>query len=269
MFIIDDDTDVETITDGWRGLVERDLEKFPVGSIPGTVSAEDVDFPLIAESDWEAIIKEGVEQESFLDDIRNRGDNGKPIPSLNQGSFNYCWAFSPTSALTLLRARDDMPYVPLSGTAVGASIKNYRNEGGWSPEALAFIASKGVPSQQFWPQGKAHPSLSTKECWKNAEGHKVTEAWVDLTAPVYRRNLTFQQIMTLLLCRIPVTLDLAWWSHSVCGMAPVLVEMGSYGIRIWNSWSDDWGENGTAVLRGDKAIPFGACAPRLTGISFS
>jgi hypothetical protein len=39
------------------------------------------------------------------------------------------------------------------------------------------------------------------------------------------------------------------------------VEPGSFGVRILNSWKN-WGENGTAVLRGDKALPTNAVAPR-------
>ena len=264
-FVIDDDTDIEVLTEGnHRGLVPRDFASSPIGC-PGTVAAPE-DFPLIPRGEWQARIEEGNEQESFLHHIRNRGDGGRPIPSLNQGSFNYCWAFSPSSAVTLLRARDNMPYVPLSGTAVGSTIKNGRNEGGWSPLALELITAKGIPSQKFWPQGSGSLSNGTKDCWANAAGHKVGEAWIDLTAPVYRRNLTFAQIMTLLLSRIPVTLDLEWWGHSVCGMSPVVIEAGSLGIKIWNSWGDDWGENGTADLREEKATPFGACAPRVVSI---
>jgi len=74
----------------------------------------------------------------------------------------------------------------------------------------------------------------------------------DFVPPVYKD----------LLQRIPCALDFYWWSHSVAGLDPEEVEPGSFGIRIWNSWTDGWSENGTAVLRGDKALPNGAVATR-------
>jgi hypothetical protein len=69
-------------------------------------------------------------------------------------------------------------------------------------------------------------------------------------------------MMTLLLMKIPVVIDLNWWGHCVVALDAEEIERGSFGPLIWNSWTDSWGENGTAVLQGSKGIPDNAVAPR-------
>jgi hypothetical protein len=61
--------------------------------------------------------------------------------------------------------------------------------------------------------------------------------------------------------------DFNWWGHSVGGIRLVKVEAGSYGRKIRNSWTDSWGDRGFGILRGSKAVPDGAIAVRVTGIS--
>lgn len=187
--------------------------------------------------------------------------NGSVLISSN------CWAHSSTSCVMMLRAMDNQPYIPLSAFAVAATIKNGRNEGGWGAQSLDFIVSRGIPDQKYWPQGSANLSHGNTECWNNAALHKVTEDWQDLTKAQYDRELTFDQVMTLLLSRIPVVGDFNWWAHSVALLDPVEIEPGSFGVRIWNSWGDEYSNKGMAVLRGNQAIPDGAVAPRATKVS--
>lgn len=247
-----------------RGLIPRDYSKHPRGYL---ACAPAIDFPTIPRSEWSARIKEMEAQKSRLSDIRLVGNAGQIIPSLDQNGKGYCWAHSSTSAVMMLRAASNQPYVPLSAYAVACIIKSYRDEGGWGAQSLDFIQSRGVPSQQFWPQKSMARSNDTPACWENAALHKVTEGWVDLAAAQYDRNLTFDQVMTLLLSRIPVVGDFNWWGHSVCLIDPVEVEAGSFGVRILNSWGDGWSDRGMGVLSGSKAVPDGSVAPRVTGAS--
>jgi hypothetical protein len=152
---------------------------------------------------------------------------------------------------------------------VACIIKNYADEGGWGALGVDFLASRGVPSDQYWPQQSISRSNDKPETWANAALHKVTEQWADLSSQPYDRDLTFDQVMTLLLSRIPVVVDYNWWSHSVCAIDPVEVSSGSFGVRIWNSWSDQWSDHGMGVLEGNKAVPDGAVAPRVTVASDS
>lgn len=251
------------------GLIPRNYETHPQGCY---ASAPPAEIALIPKSEWSARIKEMVDTKSRLSDLRLIANNGQPIPSLDQNDdrwpmrdphWGYCWAHSSTHAVTTVRMIMGLPYVPLSAFAVAATIKNGRNEGGWGAQSLDFITERGVPSQEFWPQKEASLKYGTPECWANAALHKVTEGWIDLATPQYDRTLTFDQMMTLLLSRTPVVTDFNWWGHSVMALDPVEIEPGSFGIRIWNSWSDTWGDKGMGVLQGKKAIPDGAVAPRV------
>jgi len=137
-------------------------------------------------------------------------------------------------------------------------------QGGWCVLSAQFIRETGIPAQSFWPQGSAKLSYDTPEMRANAALHKVTEDWVDLTKDVYDQNLTFDQVASCLLTNIPVALDYNWWSHSICGIRLVRIAANEYGIKILNSWGDNWEDKGMAILQGRRSIPDGAVAFRTT-----
>lgn len=257
--IIDDNTplDHELLTAGVRGCIPRDFAAQPR-------SMQALNIPLIPRSEWSDRIKQMEATKSRLSDIRMAGNAGQPIPSLDQGQWGYCWAHSTTHAVMLLRALANAPYVPLSAFAVAATIKQGRNEGAWGALSLQFAVDRGIPAQSFWPQQNVSLRNGTAECWADAAKHKVSESWADLADPVYDRNLSFDQVASLLLSRVPVIGDFNFWSHSVCLLDLVETSPGQFGVRIWNSWSDSWGDNGMGVLAGSKAIPDGATAPLVT-----
>jgi hypothetical protein len=216
------------------------------------------------------------------------------VPCLDQDGKGYCWAHSSAGALMALRALMNEPTVALSAYAVACVIKNYRDEGGWGALSLDFITSRGVPSEKFWPMKSMDRGNDKPETWANAALHKTVEAWVDLQAAQYDRNLTWDQVMTLLLSRVPVVVDYNWWGHSIYAADPVdgaqtwpesRAESGKrmsreefdrvwrmnhdepgagYGVRIRNSWGASWGSQGFGVLAANKAVPDGSVAPRVT-----
>lgn len=254
--LIDDgtSTDLTHLAGHGRGYVPRDYSVHPVEMFDPPSG-----MPLIPRSEWSARIRELEETQSRLSDIIINAD----VPCLDQGSVGYCWAHSTTAAVMALRAVANLPNVPLSAYAVAATIKNGADEGGWCGLSAKFIRERGVPSQAVWPQGdRNYRKYDKPETWENAALHKVTEDWVDLTRNVYDQNLTFDQLATCLLCRIPCAIDLNWWAHSIMACDLVEVEPGSFGVRIRNSWGAGWGDRGFSVLRGQKAIPDGAVAFR-------
>lgn len=277
-----------------RGLVPRDWKKFPLGCYAGETGMHAVDdLPSFSPSDFPALIREMEESKTRLSDFRNRGNGGQPIPSRDQNGRGYCWRHSGTSAHLLIRARDDMPYLDFSAYAGACMIKNFRDEGGWGAQGLDDLFERGDPTSAFWPQRATSREYDRPETWANAKLHRITEGWVDMSAPQYDRNLAFNQVVTSLICRVPVIVDFNWWGHSVCAADAVdgrsqrgLTRCPSSGklltaeefdahwgvdhpvtggiaIRIWNSWSDSWSDNGMGVLTGSKAVPDGASAPRV------
>lgn len=175
-----------------------------------------------------------------------------------------CWGHSTVGCVQAQRALANQPYVPLSAYMVCAIIKRGRNEGGWCGLSAKFLREVGVCSQALWPQGDRNTQRDTAEVRADAGKRKVVEDWVDLTRSVYDQNLSFDMVITCLLSRIPVAGDFNWWSHSVLLCDPVEVESGSFGIRMRNSWGDNWGDRGFSVLRGGKANTDGAVAVRWT-----
>ena len=258
MFVIDDSTPTDVLFDSrfGRGAEPRDYKLDPP-----EMFAPPSEMPLIPRSEWSVRIKEKTRLGAHLSDVRNRAANGQPMPNLDQGSVGYCWAHSVVHTVMIARAVANQPYVPLSAYAVAAIIKGGRDEGGWCGLAAKFVREVGVPAQSFWPQGQRSLVLDTPTMRENAARHKVTEDWVDLTRPVWNNQLTFDQLATCLLAGVPCAVDFNWWGHSVCALDLVEVEANSFGIRILNSWAN-WGDNGTAVLVGSRAIPDGAIATR-------
>lgn len=239
-----------------HGYVERDYSTYPKEMFDPPS-----EIKLIPRSEWSDRIKEQAAQKARLSDVR--GD----IPALDQNGQGFCWAYSTTGCVQLLRAANNQPYVRLSAHAIGCKVKNFRDEGGWAGLSAKFHKEYGCPSIEKWAEKSMSRSNDTPQTWENAALHKVTEDWIDLTRDVYDQNLSFDQVGTCLLLGIPCATDFNHWSHSVCAMDLVEVEPGSFGLLILNSWTNNWGDRGMGILRGSKAIPDGAVALRVTGAS--
>ena len=250
--IINDSNYLDYAGERIRGLIPRDFAVQPVGYL---ACAKPFDLPLIPQSEWQARLDAQVAAKAQLSDIRNRGMDGKPIPSRDQDGKGYCWAHSSTSAALIVRALNNEPYADLSAFMVAAIIKGYRDQGGNGSESLEWMATNGICTSEFWPQQSMSRANDTPAMRANAKLHRFTE-WMDLDPGQMKA-----QLVTCLLMGLPVVTDLSWWGHSVCTLD--LVSLSPFRTRIWNSWGDGWGQNGTGILEGSKAIPDAALAARV------
>ncbi len=176
-----------------------------------------------------------------------------------------------------------LQYMQLSGHAVGCKVKNFRDEGGWGALSLEFALSNGIPDTAHWKEKSMSRSYDTPETWANAKLYMPVVVVQDLASPVYDRNLSYGQQLTVLLNGGFTVDDYDWWGHCVMGCDAVngatqrgitRAESGKLlmlqefdlvwgmndpvtqgiGKRFRNSWTDSYGDKGYAVLTGSKAV---------------
>jgi len=262
-FVIDDDYEVRH-RDSLMGMARGYDPDSVDPSIYGMMEPPS-QIALIPRSEWSERIKEMERNKSRISDLLLRAG----IPSTNQGQHNYCWAYSTTGCVQVIRAFNNQPFIPLNADSVAATIKRGANVGGWCGLSCRFLMENGVAPMgtgpNEWPQLNRDYAKYEPRCRERMAQFKVTEGWVDLTRADYDRNMTFDQVMSCLLSNIPCALDFNWWGHSVMGCDPVDLGDNQFGIRGRNSWTDSYGDRGFFVLSGSKAIPNGAVGLRVAG----
>jgi len=258
--------------DGFKsGYVERDLSVNPVGSMFGAAVDFQPNFPIIPRIYWSEMIREKNAKKTRTSDLRNIANNGQPIPSYDQNGQGYCWAYSTTAAVTLSRAVSNLPYTRLSAHSVACKVKNFKDEGGWCGLSCEYVIKNGIVPESLWPAKSMSRANDTDANWEIAKNFRITEGWLDMAQPVWGKTMTFDQLASCLLLNVPCPSDFDWWGHSVLAMdleeadsTLPLENQDRWAIRIWNSWKDSWGLNGTGIIVGKKAVPMGAVAIRVT-----
>lgn len=260
--IIDDefkDNDILYPKDMGRGYEPRDFSESPPAMF-----APPSDIPVMSMSEIEERIKEQDDKESSLSHLwQYEEQKSNRLLHLNQGSEGYCWSYSTHHTIMAKYLAQNQPCPRLSAHAVACKIMNFRNRGGWCGLSAEFIRENGCLTIEEWPERSMSRQYDNPTNWEKAKKRRITEDFVDLSAPhYYFQRLTFQQVLTCLVLNQPCALDFDWWVHSVAGLRAVIIERGSLGIEIVNSWPR-WGDKGRAVLRGERAYPNSAICTRV------
>lgn len=248
-FIINDETsnDILHPKDRFKGL-ELSLRG------PEGYGSSAMPFPskwLIPRSEWQARIQEQKERGTRLYDLIKR----KKLSSLNQDRTNYCWMNAVIGSVEVTRLKQNQRIVRLSPASAAAQIKQYQNIGGWGLEAIQWLAKYGCNEVGDWPANAIDRKYATAANREKALAYRV-QNWVALEP----RNL--DQLVSLLLADdpIPVPVGYLWWGHEVYATHVEWID-GEVAIGIRNSWSDEWGDFGFAVLQGNKRLFDDGVAP--------
>jgi C1A family cysteine protease len=221
--------------------------------------APPAEIPLVPESEWVPRIRDRKKYKTGLRDLYDAGRAGKIKDQNGQG---YCWAYSLVRTCEYVRAAMGLEYTALSAHSVACKVKNFRDEGGWCGLSAQFVRANGVAPESLWPAKSMSRGHDTPAAWEEGRKYRITEDFVDLTRAAWDQDLTWQQVVSCLLQNIPVVGDYNWWGHSVC-LVDVDVVDGEVCPDIDNSWTEAWGDKGTARLQGRRKYPDGAVATRV------
>lgn len=205
---------------------------------------------LIAESEFQARIKEMEETGTNISSLIKK----RKSPCKNQEQTNYCWFNSPTRCTEIVRMQQGEPQIILSPASGGAQVTNFRNVGGWGRDALEWIVENGLNDVKDWPANAISKQYATAANKAKAMQNRIVE-WTELIP----RNR--QQLISMLLRRIPVACGFNWWGHEVTAVDAVWID-GTVAARFENSWGPSYGDNGLFILQGSKMLPDDAVAPR-------
>jgi hypothetical protein len=242
-----------------KGLILRDWEKFPVGSVEGIQEYGDVfrDESLIPRKEWPDLIADMEREKSRLSDIAIFAG----IKTKDQNGTNFCHANSPALAVEILRAVQGLEYVELSPGFLGSLVTGGRNVGAWIIDDLKAAREHGFAPASMVPMNFVGLDFRAG-AREEAKKYKVEE-WIDF--PRARDGKAFDRLMTALFRRIPVCTAHNWWSHAVTAFDPVY-KNGQFGVRFRNSWGKNYGTDGYFVMMEGKATPDEAYAPRVATV---
>ena len=202
---------------------------------------------------------------NFLSDlVKEQG-----IPVKNQDGLGYCWVYGSTTTVEVARVKAGLPHVELSPESVGGPCTGWRNQGGYAAQAFTQLESHGACENSFMDQANSLNWRAWKKGWQaNALKHTVTR-WYDIgnEFPI------FDEVISLLLNKIPVAAGLDWWGHLIIFMDPIILPDGSVGVLARNSWGKDWpnvpgvSQDGWFCLDEDSASPDGAAAPIVVNLA--
>lgn len=219
--VIDERTDLSAVHPGRSGYAARDFDANPFGSLG---YAAPFSMPLIPRAEWKDRIEEMTRTKSRLSDLAALV-GWKPK---HQARTNFCWANGTTMAVELARVAAGQPHVPLSPASVACEITGFRNRGGWGGQAIEYGSQYGWAPESLWPPNAIDRQYDNPQSQATRSLYQARD-WQELQP----RN--FDQLMTLLLLRIPCLRADNRWSHLVACIDPLVMQDGRFGVLCPNS----------------------------------
>ena len=227
------------------GYSPRDWKSQPFGS---TAKPFHESFQIIPRNEWSERIEANENEKATLADLV---DYAK-IPVKDQNGLGHCWAYGTVTAFEIARAKANLPYIEFSPDSVAAPINNYRNQGGWGANAIAYMQKHGVLPASVWPYHHYRDN-SPEDKTLRAE-NKIIEFY-DVIDPSMNANERLDAVVSASLQGFSCSVAYSWWGHLVASLDPVIEGRNKYALMILNSWGERWGKRGKGILSGSKAIP--------------
>lgn len=204
---------------------------------------------LIPTNDIQGWIKEEEEKKNGISDKLD----SVGLTVKNQGEIPYCWIFGPVHCMEINRVMQNQEMIRFSPAWIGGIIKNWRAVGGWGLEGLKKLGEIGTVPIANCGETEINRNKFTAENKAIALKYRILE-WTEC---IPRNN---QQIASLVLRKIPVTIGLDWWGHQITIIKALWLD-GALAWLINNSWGRTWGKEGRGILQGNKMLADDACAP--------
>lgn len=221
--VIDESTDLSHVrkSGDMSGYEARDFEANPFGSLG---YAAPFSMPLIPRAEWKDRIEEMTKTLSRLSDLAKLV-GWKPK---NQARTSFCWINCVTMADELARIVAGQPFVPLSPASVGAMLTSFRNIGGWPGNGMEYGAQHGWVPESLWPPNAIDKQYDTPAATAERAKYRASD-WIEV------KPKNFDQLMTLLLQRIPCFRADNRWSHAIGVMDPLVLQDGRFACLCPNS----------------------------------
>lgn len=242
---------------GPRGLIVRDYNEIPYGSLP---FAAPMDIPVFTRKEIVERIRQREADKATLRELcRNAG-----LTPMNQGQTNLCWSNSSVHPLEIIRICQKQPLVRLSAASVAGPLTGYRNVGGWPTQSIEYLSQFGAVPVDLWPNNEVTTKkYSTPEAEASRELYRIKE-WYDV---VNGRNMDGEErllrMATLLVLGFPCSAAYNFMRHAVTPVDMVILPNTNdqLGVFCHNSgYGRD--ANGFTTLTGSRAIPDECLAPR-------
>lgn len=233
------------------GYVPRDWQKQPYGSLPGAVMFAPGD--VYPDSEIPDRIREQEKNEASPWHVWQRSKIGV----LDQDGLSYCHAFSAVDGVMIQREVQGLPYVELSAGSVGGPVTGYRNAGAMISDDMDQVVKHGVASTKFVPMQQVSRSGWQAGAEANALLHRATKY-------VEHQSRNCRQAISACLRGKAVMVGYDWWSHAVTivrwcivpsSQATITINGTPLAPEILNSWGRSYGDNGCAIIAGNRGVP--------------
>ena len=255
MLIISDDNAQMVIDESLArtgGMVSVEPRRTTYGSSEaqqiGLIAGEEQIKPY-PESEWPDRIKAMAGR--FIGDVMV----ANKVKCKDQNGLGFCWTYSLTSCVEVIRLQQGQGYVELNPESLGGDV-GWRNAGNSLDSAIAYARTHGICERRFSPPHNLKTGTWQKGWEENALGYKPAE-WFDLDG-----KERWPMTVTALLSGYPVYVGYDWWRHALIVVGLTLVG-SEVCLVLRNSWGSNYGDDGYFVLKGNKKYPsYGCFAPR-------